>query len=302
MKNVDNNADEEHITAAFGLRLDAFAKPLGLHPYDNNGEFQGRLNPVSHKTIQPVHVLCPIATECETQNCNGQSLLQNTATRDIPDVTLIKNSVMYKNVPVLTGQCSTCQTKYFADHEWAIENDHQDKHNKVYLNSAKYLKVGQNLWVDRLFSNGVVNGMYSFHASAAAYTEYWNDSFWKQQSDQVKPISRRQVWQAFTQETICSIAAASNHNLILSDNLKIDEVTKEAFDILGNNGLITAASNHSCSECTHEYKQTADTLPGENVAQQANIQIPSTNDDMEVDKAMMTMVVLDGIVIGPTVG
>jgi hypothetical protein len=170
------------------------------------------------------------------------------------------------------------------------------------LNSAKYLKVGQNLWVDRLFSNGVVNGMYSFHASAAAYKEYWNDSFWKQQSNQVKPISRRQVWQAFTQETIRSIAAASNYDLILSDNLNIDEVTKEAFFILGNNGLITAANNHSCSECTHEYKRTADTLPGENGAHQANIQIPSTSDDdMEVDKAMITMAVLDGIVMGPTV-
>lgn len=133
--------------------------------------------------------------------------------------------------------------------------------------------------MDQLFSNGVVNGIYSFHASAAAYAKYWNDSFWKQQSDQVKSISCRQVWQAFTQETIRSIAAASNYDLILSDNLKIDEVTKEAIFILGNNGLITAASNHSCSECTHEYKQTADTLLGENVAQQANIQIPSTSND-----------------------
>jgi hypothetical protein len=302
MKNVDKDAEEEHIIAAFGLRLDGLAKLLGLHPYDNDGEFQGKLNPVSHKMIQPVHVLCPIATECKTQNCNGRSLLQNTPTRDVPEVTLIKNSVMYKNVPVLTGQCSTCQTKYLADHERAIENSAQDKHSKVYLNSAKYLKVGQNLWVDRLFSNGVVNGMYSFHASAAAYKEYWNDSFWKQQSNQVKPISRRQVWQAFTQETIRSIAAASNYDLILSDNLNIDEVTKEAFFILGNNGLITAANNHSCSECTHEYKRTADTLPGENGAHQANIQIPSTSDDdMEVDKAMITMAVLDGIVMGPTV-
>lgn len=65
MKSVDKDTDEEH-TAAFGLRLDALAKLLGLHPYDNNGEFQGKLNPVSHKTIQPVHVLCPIAIECET--------------------------------------------------------------------------------------------------------------------------------------------------------------------------------------------------------------------------------------------
>ena len=71
MKNVDKNADEEHIIAFFGLRLDALAKILGLHPYDDNKEFQGKLGHVSHKTIQPVHVLCPIATECQTQSCKG---------------------------------------------------------------------------------------------------------------------------------------------------------------------------------------------------------------------------------------
>ena len=297
MKNVDNDADEEHIIATFSLKLDALAKVLGLHPYDHNGKYLGKLNSVSHETIQPVYVICPVAMECETQSCSGRSLLQNTQTRDIPEVTLIKNYIMYKNVPVLSGQCAICQTKYLADHEQAIENKEENKHSKVYINSAKYLKVGSNLWVDRLFSKGVVNGIYSFHASATSYTEYWNDSFWMHQSNQVKKITRCQVWQAFIQETIRSVAAASNYSLILPDNLGIEEVTKEAFFVLGHNGLISAASDHSCSECTHEYKQTADTLlshgPVENF---------STNDEnMEVDKPMVTMAVLDGIVMGPTV-
>ena len=68
------------------------------------------------------------------------------------------------------------------------------------------------------------------------------------QSNQVKKITCHQVWQAFIQETICSVAtirsvaAASSYSLILPDNLGIEEVTKEAFFVLGHNGLISAAN------------------------------------------------------------
>jgi len=48
---------------------------------------------------------------------------------------------------------------------------------QVYLNSAKYLKIGSNLWVDQLFSSSVINAMYSFHASASAYSQYWNITY-----------------------------------------------------------------------------------------------------------------------------
>ena len=51
--------------------------------------------------------------------------------------------------------------------------------------------------------------------------------------------------------------------LSLKDNLAIDEVTKEAFSILGENGIIIrAADQHACSECTHDYiETTSDNIP-----------------------------------------
>ena len=75
---------------------------------------------------------------------------------------------------VLSGKCPKCETIYYVDHESVEQNT--DNPHKVYLNSAKYLKVGQSVWVDRVLSNAVVNAIYSFHASAAAYTEFWNNS------------------------------------------------------------------------------------------------------------------------------
>ena len=50
---------------------------------------------------------------------------------------------------------------------------------KAYLNDAQYLKIGQSTYVDRVFSKAVLNGIYSFHASTAAYAEFWTNSFGK---------------------------------------------------------------------------------------------------------------------------
>ncbi|KAF8235431.1 hypothetical protein L208DRAFT_1256942, partial [Tricholoma matsutake] len=111
--------------------------------------------------------------------------------------------------------------------------------------------------------------------------------------------SRHHVWQAFVQESMHSIASASDIDLILQDGLSIDEVTKEAFEVLGANGVIRVAGEHSCSECTQIYKATADVIPSPNTAAESSS--ASGDDQMEVDKAFVQLVVLDGIVTGPSV-
>jgi hypothetical protein len=290
MKNAAQGIDEEQ---ALGLKLDSLAKVLGLHPYDSTEQFRGKLRPISHKSIQPALIICPNAMECQTLACKSRSLQQITSIRDIPYVTLIKETITYEDVPVLTGQCAICKTKYSADHERAIEGE-QKTPRRLYLNSAKYLKVGQSLWVDRSFSQAVWNGLYSFHASAAAYTEYWNNSFQRNQTVQSKQVTRRQIWQAFVQESIRSLASLSDIDLVLQDGLSIEEVTKEAFDVLGANGVIRVAGEHSCSECTQEFKATADVISRSGPS-------ADNDEDMQVDDTSVQLVVLDGIVTGPSV-
>jgi len=320
MKDVNKEMNKEEEIVALSLKLDSLTRVLHLHPYNSKGNFQGKLQPISHKLIQPVHVICPNALECPTVGCKSRSIHQITPTRDIPHVTLIRNAVMYQDVPVLTGQCPTCKTKFSADHEWSVENENEKKFNRLYLNSAKYLKIGQALWVDWLFSQSVLNGIYNFHASAAAYTEYWNNTFGTNQLVSHKQITRRQVWQAFVQESIRSIASMSDIDLELRDGLAIDEVTTEAFSMLGAHGIIRAASGHMCSECTHEYKATADVIVNSNpeaTVDDQNLTQPSTehehsssnpgdasdgeNGSTEADKSLVTLVVLDGMVTGPSV-
>jgi len=199
---LGKESTSDQALAVISAKLVALAHILQFYPSDGEGNFLGKLQPISQKAIQPTLVICPDSAECETMSCNPRSLLQATKTRDIPRVTLIKNLVMYENVPVLTGKCPVCQTLYYADHERTPNPTEENQWNCVYLNSAKYFKVGQALWVDRLFSNAVMNAMYSFHASAAAYMEFWNNSFWKPQNVTCRKISCCQVWQAFVQESV----------------------------------------------------------------------------------------------------
>ena len=286
------NSDEEKDHNKFlGDKVHAMAQKLKLLPYTKSNQFKsGRVQPISHSKIKPVHLLCPTTFTCTTATCNPRSLLQSTKIRDIPHTKLIIGTTTHNEVPVLTGKCPTCDTYYAADHERFIDPNDNITAKRLYTNNAQYLKVGQNLWVDRSFSKAVLNGMFSFHASSQAYAQFWNNCF----GTTTNAISLRHVWQTFVQESIRTVAAASSYSLELLDNLPISDVAEKAFDILGHNGTIHAAIPHSCSECTHPYKATVDINPP----------IPLV-DGMNIDEgppsADIKMVVLDGIVMGPTV-
>jgi CxC5 like cysteine cluster associated with KDZ transposases/CxC6 like cysteine cluster associated with KDZ transposases len=253
--------NSDQAATRIGIKLDGLAKVLKLDPYDKWGQFCGKLEPVSDQNIEPVHVVCPSSWECETMHCQSRSILKHTRERDTPQVTLIKGTKIYDNVPVLAGHCPTCQTIYHADHE-RFKNAN-GTWMKLYLNSAKYLKVGQNIWVDRIFSGAVLGGIYHFHASFSAFAEFWNASFWSTQTTLSKKVSRRQIWQAFVQESVRMVASKSELNLELPERLSIDQVTKQTFDILGEDGIIRSAEGHHCEECTHKYKAQADVIPEE---------------------------------------
>jgi hypothetical protein len=240
------------------------SKILGLYPYNKFGRFQGKLQAIT--PVKPISVICSETPECNTDGCSPRSLLQASQDRDIPPVTLIKNSQIHDHAYVLSGQCPKCNTRYFADHRSLVSDAGQDDTKKLYSNSAKYLKVGQSLWVDRIFAQAVLNGKYSFHASASAYAEFWNNSFWAAQDTSSRKVSRRQIWHTFIQESLRLVASASNMSLVLPDDLDINSVTHQAFEKLEKSGVITQGYSHSCSECTHPYKSTADVITGDDPA------------------------------------
>ena len=108
----------------------------------------------------------------------------------------------------------------------------------------------------------------------------------------------------------------------LRDNLAIDEITKEAFLILGENRVIRAADQHACSECTHDYigttydntptagsaavvgvdedvEQTHQQTTGSGSSHIGSRSTSTSEDGMDVDRVVVKMVVVDGLCFGP---
>ncbi len=235
------------------MKLDTMANVLNLMPvFAKSGKLKNKLATVSQHEIAAVHIICPASMECEDMNCKPFALAQDTCFWNIPKVTLIKGTTIYKRVSVLSGKCSHCDANYYADHEGL--NQTSGRRNKIYLNSAKYIKLGHYIWIDPSFSNAVVNGIYSFHTSAATYTNYWNNTFGQVNLEYSAKLDRRHIWQAFVQESVRTIATDQDVYLELNENLPIDEVTKAAFTFLGQNGVMYAAKGHACAECSQSYR------------------------------------------------
>jgi len=197
---------------------------------------------------------------CVNKSCNQASLKQNIKRRDIPTVNLIKDFQIHENVGILSGQCGVCYTIYYADHKCIIKSN--EPNAEILLRSAKYIKLGTNLWADRVFCGTVLNGIYNFYSSASAFAEFWNhSSALMNKHDTVNfKISRKQVWQAFLHESIRVVSEALNYDITIKQNSSIDDLTEQAFSLLGEGGTIRSAKNHACEECTHEYKATSDVI------------------------------------------
>ncbi|KAF9486752.1 hypothetical protein BDN71DRAFT_1437354 [Pleurotus eryngii] len=76
-----------------------------------------------------------------------------------------------ENVPVLAGRCSSCNSLYWVDHKQFTQNNGDDL--CLYLNNAKYFKVGKSVWVDHIVSQAIVNANYSFHALMLGQHKYY---------------------------------------------------------------------------------------------------------------------------------
>ena len=91
------------------VKLDAFANLLEFTPYNNKGKFMGKMLPVSHDKIQAVLTICPNSAVCIDAGCQPQSLLQTSRPMHIPLATVIKEDIIYQDVPVLMGKCPQCE-------------------------------------------------------------------------------------------------------------------------------------------------------------------------------------------------
>jgi hypothetical protein len=109
----------DSVTDSIASKLDLMAELIDLIPVytERSSRVKHKLTTVLHQKIAAIHVIYPSVMEFNESHCNHWALQQDTRTRDIPQVTLIKGTTIYKNVYVLSGLCIHCNTKYYADHK-----------------------------------------------------------------------------------------------------------------------------------------------------------------------------------------
>ena len=132
-----NATARESDVSSLAVKLGTFSHLLGLYPYNNKQKFTGTLQCISHSSIQPALLICPNSSVCLTAGCGRCFLKQNTQTRHIPRVTLIKGTDIIKNVQLLSGYCNSCETIYYTDHERTASTVNTEA-MQIYLNTALY--------------------------------------------------------------------------------------------------------------------------------------------------------------------
>lgn len=274
--------EDDYTTAAVNAlarKLDSMVLLLRLGPFKSNGKLRHRRKPISYKSIEPVHLILPQAYQCDSDACAPYSLTQGTRYTQIPQVTLVRGSDSV-TAYVLHGDCTQCHTTYYADHTRFRTTDEGDW-QRAMLNSSRFVKLGQSTWADRTFTNSVLNATYSFHASTSAYAQYWTSSFGQ---DTGVSITRPHIWQAFVAETIFMLAQDLKIDLVVPDNVDIDTVVTNAFACLAQEGVMECTKGHGCTGCHHERRFG-----------------PNEQHLNPADYAPVTMAVVDGMVVAPTV-
>lgn len=306
LNTIEGSTAQDPEIAYLSKKLSKLSQILALYPYNCNKKFTGTLKPISHDSIKPALLICPNTSVCLTSGCNFSCLYQSSnSVKDISVVTLIEDTNIHFNVQVLGGKCKMCKTIYYADCERiSVPKPEVAKH--FYLNSARYLNIGQKLWVNRKFSSGVLNAIYHLHASTSGWTNFFNSTY----GDNNFKISHRHIWNAFQEETIRQNSDATNIDFYVNESASSNEVMQIAFGTLGKKGIIQLTENHACEECSQPYKKQSDFIATTNdpsaVLEDNNTSIPIINSvhttEMDVDGIQnVTMVVLDGIVVGTKV-
>ncbi|KAF9492992.1 hypothetical protein BDN71DRAFT_1508969 [Pleurotus eryngii] len=243
---TDQHTDQtlKQQTTILGKKLDSFCHFLDLYSHEKRGTLHHKLLPISTAAIQPVLIITPSVMQCSDATCPGHALTQYQCYHDVSKVTMLRGSECFEKVPVLAERCLACSSMFWADHE-SFNDPANNCCLAVHLPDAKYLKVGTQVWVDRLVSRAIVNANYSFHASIAAVTEFWNYSF------------------AFILESIWLLAEPSGAELLFVDSMVVKDLVTAAYEYLGDGGVIRSAEGHSCNECCHAFKDVADVIPNQ---------------------------------------
>jgi hypothetical protein len=327
LRTYSSNKTETTITA-----IEALLRALYLEQDDNGNYLE-----IDETACDNLLFLTPNRTSCRNPICRtgGQVppvLRRGSRNRDIPLVTVIKGTKVHKNALILAAECPACDALYYPDHSSHLLPGSTER-ERYYVKTAPFIKAGTNLWVDPVFCDSVLNAHYSY-SSTASFVEHWNNSYGAgSQTGSTFKLTRRHVFEAFTQYSIRQIAHQFDDAFKTTDKVDIKNLVilanqhlvrrhdpQPTGQVMMYGGRVPIGFEHQCEECVHPYiNPPATPIPftdpaatmSRDVHGSRPPQLAENAQDIDVDldpadrahrpatNQTFRMHVIDGIVMGP---
>lgn len=303
--------------------LEALLEVLDIQPKQdlktNNIIDDYAASPVNEDAIKQLVFLTPERNHCRNEYCGGAALKVEPKEEDIPVITVIQGTTMHTNAKLIAGKCTVCKSKYYpgySSHPHVDDPDNEKANLRYFTPDALFLKIGRNLWVDRIFAYALLQALYTF-ANFSSYAVYWTKCYWPSGLD--GKLTFRNVKECFLQESIRRVNKAMKQvRFVTKHRISSNDLTVQAFQQLGMGGELPGVRNHKCPECTQPYvppeiagtgnRSSAVGVGGVDVAPVPN---PTAMENRDVVNRMgdvaappprdVTMIVIDGIVMGTSV-
>jgi hypothetical protein len=75
---LKEEVDSSSMTNVLATKLDSLSKILKLDPYNRLEAFERKHKPIDENDIAPVHIVCPMTMECETDQCQSCAIHRYT--------------------------------------------------------------------------------------------------------------------------------------------------------------------------------------------------------------------------------
>jgi hypothetical protein len=93
-----------------------------------------------------------------------------------------------------------------------------------------------------------MNAIHYFHASFSSYASFWKESFAPGLA-----LTNQHTYLSFLHFTICLAAKEQGQEFRTVAHIAPMALALQAFQELGNGGILPGALEHACADCHHPY-------------------------------------------------
>jgi hypothetical protein len=263
------------------------------------------------ESIRVPLLLVPEDIECAEPACGRRRLhLATDATHATSSFALRNGLALF--CQAVTSECPNCARRYTVDGSSTLD-PLSGSRSHAYTNEAPFLRVGDNLYVDRHFAATQDAAIYRFHANFGSFANFVSDALGSSSptARERYRFTQRQSKALFVQASLRRIAASVGQTFHSQSDLDSGRLAAAAYEALANptpgvhvqlGGYFPAGRSHSCNTCHLPAMAAAPAVvqmvPG---VGQNGVGLEGNPVAAPVQGQEVSCAAIDGLVVGPYV-